>query len=78
MVLSVAPLLPVPVVTPAQITPDAGSSFIVRYQARVTATRNEQPHWVMPLVKVTPRLEQEFRTDFVRLYNPGRLPRFEQ
>lgn len=43
-----------------------GSSFISRYQARVTATQSEQPHWITPLVTVTPRLEQEFRTDFVR------------
>jgi hypothetical protein len=40
--------------------------FISRYQARVSATQAEQPHWVTPLVTVTPRLEQEFRTDFVR------------
>ncbi|NYF78939.1 hypothetical protein [Granulicella arctica] len=44
-------------------------SFFERYQARVTATQNEQPHWVTPLVTVTPRLEQEFRTDFVHQYN---------
>jgi len=41
-----------------------------RWQARVTATQNEQPHWVTPLVTVTPRLEQELRTDFVHQYNP--------
>jgi hypothetical protein len=45
-------------------------TFIERYQARVTATQNEQPHWVTPLVTVTPRLEQELRTDFVHQYNP--------
>ena len=44
-------------------------TFIGRYQARVTATQNEQPHWVTPLVTVTPRLEQELRTDFVHQYN---------
>ena len=44
-------------------------SFIARYQARVSATQAEQPHWVTPLVTVTPRLEQEFRTDFVHQYN---------
>jgi hypothetical protein len=50
----------------------AGQSagFIERYQARVSATQAEQPHWVTPLVTVTPRLEQEFRTDFVHQYNP--------
>lgn len=45
-------------------------SFIDRYQARVSATQAEQPHWITPLVLVTPRLEQEFRTDFVHQYNP--------
>ena len=44
----------------------APNSFIARYQARVTATQSAQPHWVTPLVTVTPRLEQEVRTDFVR------------
>jgi len=46
-----------------------GDSFIARYQARVSATQAEQPHWVTPLVTVTPRLEQELRTDFVRQTN---------
>ncbi len=45
-------------------------TFIERYQARVTETQNEQPHWITPLVTVTPRLEQELRTDFVHQYNP--------
>ena len=47
----------------------AQDSFIESYQARVTATQSEQPHWVTPLVTVTPRLEQEVRTDFVRQTN---------
>ena len=45
------------------------NSFISRYQARVTKTQAAQPHWVTPLVTVTPRLEQEVRTDFVRQRN---------
>jgi len=45
-------------------------SFIERYQARVSATQADQPHWITPLVLVTPRLEQEIRTDFVHQYNP--------
>jgi hypothetical protein len=44
-------------------------SFIERYQAQVTATQNAQPHWITPLVLVTPRLEQEGRSDFVRQTN---------
>lgn len=53
-----------------QQAPAQPMSFIAAYQARVTATQNEQPHWVTPLVTVTPRLEQEMRTDFVRQTNP--------
>jgi len=45
------------------------TTFIQRYQDRVSATQAEQPHWVTPLVTVTPRLEQELRTDFVHQYN---------
>ncbi len=44
-------------------------TFWGRYEARVTATQSQQPHWVTPLVTVTPRLEQEFRTDFVHYHN---------
>jgi len=50
----------------------AQTTFIERYQARVSATQAEQPHWVTPLVTVTPRLEQEIRTDFVHQYNSKR------
>lgn len=46
-------------------------TFWGRWQARVTATQNQQPHWVTPLVTVTPRLEQEMRTDFVHYHNTG-------
>lgn len=42
-------------------------SAIVDYFAdwfpRVTRIQSEQPHWVTPVVTVTPRLEQEFRYD---------------
>jgi hypothetical protein len=31
--------------------------------ARVTKAQAEQPHWITPLVTVTPRLEEEFRYD---------------
>ncbi|MGA8088421.1 MAG: hypothetical protein WCA10_14025 [Terracidiphilus sp.] len=47
----------------------SGRSFIARYQERVSATQAEQPHWITPLVTVTPRLEQEVRSDFVRQTN---------
>ena len=45
-------------------------SFVDRSQARVSATQADQPHWITPLVTVTPRLEQEIRADFVHQYNP--------
>ena len=56
---------------PAQSDTD---SAISRYQARVTATQSEQPHWITPLVTVTPRLEQEFRSDFVRQIDSSGKP----
>ncbi len=37
---------------------------------RVSATQAEQPHWVTPVVTVTPRLEQEIRYDFVHQITP--------
>jgi hypothetical protein len=49
----------------------AQNSFVDRWQARATKIQAEQPHWVTPLVTVTPRLEQEFRTDFVRQITPA-------
>ena len=66
----VGTLLCVPCAARAQTSAAPGpDSFIAKYQARVTATQNEQPHWITPLVTVTPRLEQELRTDFVHYYN---------
>jgi hypothetical protein len=32
---------------------------------RSDQAKADQPHWMTPLITVTPRLEQEFRTDFV-------------
>ena len=37
---------------------------------RVSHTQSEQPHWITPLVTVTPRLEEEFRSDFFRQRMP--------
>ena len=37
----------------------------------VSATQAEQPHWVTPVVTVTPRLEQEVRADFDHEDIPG-------
>jgi hypothetical protein len=38
---------------------------------RVSKTQAEQPHWVTPLVTVTPRLEQEFRYDQIWQSRPN-------
>jgi hypothetical protein len=59
-------ILALPIICAAQ---QNGDSFIARYQARVAAAQAAQPHWVTPLVTVTPRLEQEIRADFVRQRN---------
>ena len=64
--LLAASALVLPLLLPAQ-----QESWWTRYEDRVTAAQNLQPHWITPLVTVTPRLEQEFRTDFVHQYNPA-------
>jgi len=47
---------------------------VVQYFAdwfpRVTRIQSEQPHWVTPLVTVTPRLEEEYRYDQFWQANP--------
>jgi hypothetical protein len=43
---------------------DTESNWYSTWLENVTAIQDEQPHWVTPLATVTPRLEQEFRTDF--------------
>ncbi len=43
--------------------PDSVSNAIGNWLARSDQARAEQPHWMTPLVTVTPRLEQEFRND---------------
>ena len=48
----------------------AQSGFFHRYQARVAATQANQPRWATPLVTINARLEQQFRTDFVRQTSP--------
>jgi hypothetical protein len=40
-----------------------GSDWMSSWLAMVTATQDEQPHWMTPLATVTPRLEQEYRYD---------------
>lgn len=53
----------------AASNPLSAQSWVSHWQARASATQAAQPHWITPLVTVTPRLEQEFRTDFLHYYN---------
>ncbi len=39
------------------------ADYFSNWFARVSKTQAEQPHWVTPLVTVTPRLEEELRYD---------------
>ncbi len=45
----------------AQTSADGG--YFDNWFARVTKTQAEQPHWITPMFTVTPRLEEEFRSD---------------
>jgi hypothetical protein len=38
--------------------------LVSQWMAMATATQAAQPHWMTPLITVTPRLEQELRFDF--------------
>ena len=40
-----------------------GDGFFPKWLEMVAKTQAEQPHWMTPVVTVTPRLEQEFRYD---------------
>ena len=44
--------------------------YFVDWFPRVTRIQSEQPHWVTPIVTVTPRLEEEFRYDQFWQTNP--------
>ena len=39
------------------------ANYFINWFPRVTQIQSGQPHWVTPLVTVTPRLEEEFRFD---------------
>ncbi|HJU29042.1 MAG TPA: hypothetical protein VJ718_07725 [Candidatus Binataceae bacterium] len=41
----------------------AVKNYFLDWFPRVSRIQSEQPHWITPLVTVTPRLEQEFRYD---------------
>jgi hypothetical protein len=58
---------PLPNVTLATPSGD----FISDWFARVDHAQADQPHWVTPIVTVTPRLEEELRYDQFWERNPG-------
>ncbi len=43
----------------------AQDGWIADWLNRVSETQAKQPHWITPVVTVTPRLEQELRYDFL-------------
>ena len=45
--------------------------FFRSWLKRVGRTQAEQPHWITPVVTVTPRLEQEFRYDISQQTQPN-------
>ncbi len=52
---------------------DFGSDIVAYFTnwfPRVTQIQSEQPHWITPLVTVTPRLEEEVRYDQLWQANP--------
>ena len=59
------------VVAGAQTVAGPHQGFIARHQARVAVTQRNQPHWATPLITTSPRIEQGFRTDFIRQTSPN-------
>ena len=51
---------------PTGPSPSPYRSFFAAYQARLRATQVNQPLWASPLVTTSPRIEQGFRSDFIR------------
>jgi hypothetical protein len=49
----------------------SGRGFFRDWFSIVASTQAEQPHWITPVVTVTPRLEQEFRYDLSRQVQPN-------
>ncbi len=50
------------ILTPLAYADD--DSFFTNWLENVSQTQESQPHWMTPLVTVTPRLEQEYRFDY--------------
>ncbi len=58
-----APDQPAPSVAPDSATYPSVASYFADWFPRVEEAQASQPHWMTPLVTVTPRLEQEVRYD---------------
>lgn len=54
-----------------QTSPVADNGFLGSWMNKVSQIQSQQPHWVTPLVTVTPRLEQEVRYDQLWESGPG-------
>ena len=50
--------------TAPPLIPAPTGDFFSDWFGMASATQAAQPHWMTPVVTVTPRLEQEFRADF--------------
>jgi hypothetical protein len=60
--------------SPPADSPSPSSAIVDYFRnwfVRVSKTQAEQPHWVTPLVTVTPRLEQELRYDQIWQSRPN-------
>lgn len=70
----IGPKMPAP---PAASAPT--SDFFSEWSARVQQAQASQPHWITPLVTVTPRLEQEVRYDqsFQQLNNGAHVANYD-
>ncbi len=55
----------------ASPSPASQNGFFRSWIRRVARTQAEQPHWITPVVTVTPRLEQEFRYDISQQTQPN-------
>ncbi len=54
---------PVPNYNPLLVPTVSLSDYFANWENRVKYAQSTQPHWMTPLVTVTPRLEQEIRYD---------------
>ncbi len=55
---------------PCRAQDSTSDNFFREWERRASAIQAEQPHWVTPLVTVTPRLEQELRYDVATRTTP--------